>query len=236
MIYPKSIATLIEQFQKFPSVGPKSAQRMAFQILKMPHSEVEKFANDMIDQELIVSTEIMPIDKAKEMGAMALFSEKYGETVRVVKIGKSIELCGGTHATNTKDIVRLAITSCESKGSNVYRIEAVTNERIEPALLEIISPYNDEKVKLLMKAKELIEDARNEGIKLVFDVDIDNNKPESYKDIMFNKNELQYLQQEVRELEKKYFESNDINRYFKKTYYFDMQGIDRKNVFKIIDK
>ena len=57
-----------------------------------------------------------------------------------------------------------------------------------------------------MKAKELIEDARNEGIKLVFDVDIDNNKPESYKDIMFNKNELQYLQQEVRELEKKYFE------------------------------
>ena len=45
MIYPKSIATLIEQFQKFPSVGPKSAQRMAFQILKMPGSEVEKFAN-----------------------------------------------------------------------------------------------------------------------------------------------------------------------------------------------
>ena len=44
MIYPKSIATLIEQFQKFPSVGPKSAQRMAFQVLKMPVSEVEKFA------------------------------------------------------------------------------------------------------------------------------------------------------------------------------------------------
>ena len=168
--------------------------------------EVENFANEMIKEELIVSTEIMPIDKAKEMGAMALFSEKYGETVRVVKIGKSIELCGGTHATNTKDIVRLAITSCESKGSNVYRIEAVTNERIEPALLEIISPYNEEKVKLLMKAKELIEDARNEGIKLVFDVDIDNNKPVSYKDIIFNKNELQYLQQEVRDLEKKYFE------------------------------
>ncbi len=49
MIYPKSIATLIEHFQKFPSVGPKSAQRMAFYLLRMPLSEVEKFAQSMID-------------------------------------------------------------------------------------------------------------------------------------------------------------------------------------------
>ena len=49
MIYPKSIATLIEQFQKFPSVGPKSAQRMAFHLLKMPVSEVEKFARAVVE-------------------------------------------------------------------------------------------------------------------------------------------------------------------------------------------
>ncbi len=49
MIYPKSIAALIEHFQKFPSVGPKSAQRMAFYLLRMPFSEVEKFAQSMID-------------------------------------------------------------------------------------------------------------------------------------------------------------------------------------------
>lgn len=49
MIYPKSIASLIEQFQKFPSVGPKSAQRMAFYLLKMPKNEVEKFAQTMIE-------------------------------------------------------------------------------------------------------------------------------------------------------------------------------------------
>jgi len=49
MIYPKSIATLIEQFQKFPSVGPKSAQRMAFHLLKMPLSDIQKFAESMID-------------------------------------------------------------------------------------------------------------------------------------------------------------------------------------------
>ena len=49
MIYSRSIATLIEQFQKFPSVGPKSAQRMAFQILKMPFGEVEKFTHAILD-------------------------------------------------------------------------------------------------------------------------------------------------------------------------------------------
>ena len=49
MIYPKSIATLIEHFQKFPSVGPKSAQRMAFYMLRMPESEVQKFAQAVLD-------------------------------------------------------------------------------------------------------------------------------------------------------------------------------------------
>lgn len=168
--------------------------------------EVEKFANDMIEQDIIVSTEVMPLDKAKKLGAMALFSEKYGETVRVVKIGKSIELCGGTHTPNTKNIKHLAICSCESKGSNVYRIEAVTADKIEVTLYNIIKPYNDEMIKLLMKAREILEEARNEGIKLDFNVEIDNKKPVSYKDIIFNKNELQYVQQEVKDLEKKYFE------------------------------
>lgn len=168
--------------------------------------EVEKFANGMIEQDIIVSTEVMPLDKAKKLGAMALFSEKYGETVRVVKIGKSIELCGGTHTPNTKNIKHLAICSCESKGSNVYRIEAVTADKIEVTLYNIIKPYNDEMIKLLMKAREILEEARNEGIKLDFNVEIDNEKPASYKDIIFNKNELQYVQQEVKDLEKKYFE------------------------------
>ncbi len=167
---------------------------------------VEKFANDYISQNIIVSTEIMPLDKAKALGAMALFSEKYGQTVRVVKIGKSIELCGGTHASNTKDIKKMAIVNCESKGSNVYRIEAVTNTKIENALFEAIKPYNDEMVKLLLKSKEIIDNAKDEGIKLTFDVDINNDKPLSYKDIIFNRNELQYVSSEVRNLEKQYFD------------------------------
>ena len=168
--------------------------------------DVEEFANNMINENIIVSTEIMPLDKAKKLGAMALFSEKYGENVRVVKIGKSIELCGGTHATNTSEISRLAIYSCESKGSNLYRIEAATGPRIEETMLEVIKPYNDEKLKQLMKAREILEEARKSGIKLDFDIDINNDKPESYKDIIFCRNELEYIHKEVKELEKNYYE------------------------------
>ena len=166
--------------------------------------EVENFVNDMIDKHIIISTEIMPIDKAKQIGAMALFNEKYGDVVRVVKIGKSIELCCCTHAANTRDIGHFAIYSYESKGSNLYRIEAATGGKIEDTLYNIIKPYNDETIKLLMKAKGILDEAKEVGIQLNFDVDIEHPKPVSYKDIIFNRNELQYVQQEVRDLEKKF--------------------------------
>ena len=168
--------------------------------------KVEEAVNDMISKNLIVSTEVMPIEKAKKLGAMALFSEKYGDVVRVVKIGKSIELCGGTHTDNSRNIENLAIYSCESKGSNLYRIEAVTGDKIEKTLFDSIKPYNDEMVKLLIKSKEIIDEAKNLEIKLDFDIDIDNSKPVSYKDIIFNRNELQYVQNEVKSLQKKFYE------------------------------
>ncbi|MBQ9019512.1 MAG: alanine--tRNA ligase [Bacilli bacterium] len=167
--------------------------------------EVEKFMNNMINENIIVSTEVMPIDKAKKLGAMALFNEKYGDMVRVVKIGKSIELCGGTHISNTKLIGNAAIYNIESKGSNIYRVEAVTGDKIESTLFDTVKPYNDEKIKLLMKAKEILDKAKQDGLKLEFDVDIDTNTPSSYKDIIFNRNELQYVHHEVKDLEKKYY-------------------------------
>ena len=166
--------------------------------------EVENFVNDMIHKHIIISTEVMPIDKAKKIGAIALFSEKYGDIVRVVKIGKSIELCGGTHAANTRDISKFAIYSYESKGSNLYRIEATTGEKIENILFDVIKSYNDEMIKLLMKAREILDEAKEVGIHLDFDVELNHDKPVSYKDIIFNRNELQYVQSEVRDLEKKY--------------------------------
>ena len=166
--------------------------------------ETEEFVNQMIHQNIMTSTEVMPLEKAKELGAMALFNEKYKDMVRVVKIGKSMELCGGTHVSNTDCIKAFAIYSCESKGSNVYRIEGCTNDKIEPILFEQIKPYNDEMIRLLMKAKQVLDDAKKNGIKIDFEVQINNDKPTSYKDIIFNKNELEYVHQEVKDLEKKY--------------------------------
>ena len=171
--------------------------------------ETEKFANDMIKQNLIVSTEVLPIEQAKKLGAMALFNEKYGDIVRVVKIGKSIELCGGTHVSNTKEIDKMAINLCESKGSNVYRIEGCTNKQVEETLYNTIKPYTDEMLNLLLKAKSILDEAKKEGINLEFDADIENNKPKSYNDIIFNKNQLQYLHHEVKELEKRYKEEKE---------------------------
>ena len=166
--------------------------------------KTEEFVNNIINKYVITSTETMPLDKAKELGAMALFGEKYGSTVRVVKIDKSIELCGGTHVANTKDIGKFAIFNFESKGSNTYRIEAVTGNRLENTLFEVIKPYNDEMVKLLIKAKEILALAKRQNINLDFDVEIDNSVPTSYKDIIYNQNELSYVQSEVKALEKTY--------------------------------
>ena len=172
--------------------------------------KTEEVVNNIIKKGIITSTEIMPLDKAKELGAIALFGEKYNDTVRVVKIDKSIELCGGTHIANTKDIKKFAIYNFESKGSNTYRIEAVTNNRLETTLFDVIKPYNDEMVKLLIKAKEILDIANKQEIKLEFDVEIDNSAPTSYKDIIYNQNELNYIQSEVKALEKNY--NNEIER------------------------
>ena len=166
--------------------------------------KTEEMVNNIIKKGIITSTEVMPLDKAKELGAMALFGEKYSDTVRVVKIDKSIELCGGTHIANTKDIKKFAIYNFESKGSNTYRIEAVTDKRVETTLFDVIKPYNDEMVKLLIKAKEILDLAKRQGINLDFDVEIDNSVPTSYKDIIYNQNELSYIQSEVKALEKTY--------------------------------
>ena len=171
--------------------------------------EVEDYINEYIKNNIDSNTTIMDINKAKEQGAMALFSEKYSDKVRVVTIGESKELCGGTHIKNTSEIKKLAIYLVKSIGSNIYRIEAATNDRIEETLLKSIKSYNDEKIKLLMKAKNIIRDAHNQGIELEFNVDIKTNPPLSYKDIIFEKNELEYTQEEVKNLEKKYKEAKE---------------------------
>ena len=89
--------------------------------------QVEFRVNEAIWKALDISTEQLPIEEAKARGALALFGEKYGDTVRMVTVpGVSAELCGGTHAKNTGELGMFAIVSESSVASGVRRIEAVT--------------------------------------------------------------------------------------------------------------
>ena len=94
-------------------------------------AEIEALVNHAILEGYAIDISEMPIDKAKKMGAMALFSEKYGDTVRVVNMsGYSVELCGGTHLDNTAKVGPFRIKSEFSVAAGVRRIEAITGELV----------------------------------------------------------------------------------------------------------
>ena len=106
--------------------------------------EVEHLVNAKIRANIpLTEYRNLPIEKAKELGAIALFGEKYGDEVRVVQFGSSIEFCGGTHVSATGKIGMVKIISESSVAAGVRRIEAVTGAKVEEMLDSIQDTLDD---------------------------------------------------------------------------------------------
>jgi alanyl-tRNA synthetase len=131
--------------------------------------KIENLVNEKILDDLKVETKISTFDKAKEMGAIALFGEKYSEQVRVVKIGEfSLELCGGTHINSTSNISLFKILNEEGIGSGLRRIEVVTGDRAlkyikekENIIKEVSDKLQTTPSGIPLKIDQLIDDANN---------------------------------------------------------------------------
>ena len=118
---------------------------------------VEQFVNARIAGQIpLEENRNVPVKQALEAGAMALFGEKYGDTVRTIKFGNSIELCGGTHVQNTSEIWHFKITSEGAVAAGIRRIEAITSDAVKAFYQENDATLSNIKG-LLNKAKDPVK-------------------------------------------------------------------------------
>ena len=123
--------------------------------------DVEDFVNARIEGKLpLIEKRNIPKEEAIAEGAMSLFGEKYGDTVRAIRFGQSIELCGGTHVKNTADIWHFKIISEGAVASGIRRIEAITNDAAKDFYFENNQAYFEMK-DLLNNAQEPIKALKN---------------------------------------------------------------------------
>ncbi|WP_150451767.1 alanine--tRNA ligase [Arenibacter lacus] len=116
--------------------------------------EIESFVNARIYGNLPLEEQRgIPMEQAMKEGAVALFGEKYGDTVRTIRFGQSIELCGGTHVENTRDIWHFKIRSEGAVASGIRRIEAITSDAVK----EFYSENN----RMVLQIKDLLNNAKD---------------------------------------------------------------------------
>lgn len=166
--------------------------------------KIEEKVNEKVEANYETKIEYLSLEEAKKRGAMALFDDKYGDTVRMVTMGDSIELCAGTHVPNTKMIGHIAIISVENKGADTFRIEGTATKHIDELLHKVVDPYQEEIMKILTKAKNILVEAKNQNITLEFNFDFTNKEMTSYQDVIDYKNKLSTLKEKMKQLEKNY--------------------------------
>ena len=166
--------------------------------------KVENLVNKLISEKHEVETRVMATEEAKKLDAMALFDDKYGDKVRVVKMGPSQEFCAGTHVSNTKDIVSFEIVSIESIGSGIFRCLATTGENAFELLKENLTNLFNELDTITKKANNIVENANKEGIKLVFNDDYNVTTEKGYAFVLDLKKHIAYVSNLVKNLDKEY--------------------------------
>ena len=138
----------------------------------LTHEQIEKveaLVNEKILEGLAIEVKEMPIDEARKLGAMALFGEKYGQTVRVVNMsGYSIEFCGGTHLQNTAAIGTFKIISETGVAAGVRRIEAVTGrgalhyyQEMENSLNEVAAAVKAKKSDVVKRVEAVVSEVKS---------------------------------------------------------------------------
>jgi alanyl-tRNA synthetase len=148
--------------QKGSLVKPASLRFDFSHFAKLTSDEliaIENFVNERIEGKIpLEEKRNIPLKQAIEDGAMALFGEKYGDTVRSIKFGNSVELCGGIHVKNTSDIWQFKIVSEGAVAAGIRRIEAITNEAVKN--------FYSENQNILSEIKNVLNNAQ-EPIKAV---------------------------------------------------------------------
>jgi alanyl-tRNA synthetase len=149
--------------QKGSFVGPDYLRFDFSHFNRLSEEEINKISrqvNQKIHEGIpLEEKRAVPIKKALEEGAMALFGEKYGDVVRVIKFGSSVELCGGTHVANTSDIILFKIKTESSSAAGIRRIEATTGKVALEELKHTFRQYN-KIVEELKNPKEPLEVVR----------------------------------------------------------------------------